>query len=488
MKILSLLKTVATFSITAVMLLYNSPLVRAEGEAVSITKAATFTVGDTPIAALGDEQLSTRHKLSEDQTILVKSDTPIHYVYMLFNRPPQKWSLQYQTQQKPQGTYGFMHELIRLDSPQTVLSLSLLKGTELCDIILYGEGTLPSSVQQWQPPLEDADMLLLPTHSDDEHVFFGGIMPYYAGELGKKVQVAYLNNHYGEWYRPHELLGGLWEVGITNYPIVPDEFRDQYSESLEHAKTLYDTDAMLAYQVELLRRFKPEVVIGHDLNGEYGHGVHMLNANLLTQAVELSEDATKYPESVEKYGTFDVPKTYLHLYGENQIEIDIDRPLNRFHGKTAYEVSVAGFAHHQSQQQYFEVNKGGQYDCRKYGLYRSTVGDDMVGLSLFENIIATSNIPPLSSLPASEPISSSGTASSAPASDVSEATSSVSSDDKSNSTSGLDILKGLGPKLIVILGVLVILVTLILQNKRKSQRIEHYNKVRQSAKDKKWEP
>ena len=39
---------------------------------------------------------------------------------------------------------------------------------------------------------EDADMLLLPTHADDEHLWFGGTMPYYAGELGYKVQVGLL--------------------------------------------------------------------------------------------------------------------------------------------------------------------------------------------------------------------------------------------------------------------------------------------------------
>ena len=88
-----------------------------------------------------------------------------------------------------------------------------------------GAGETPSWVQQWNPPLEKADMLLASTHADDELLWFGGAMPVYAGQFGKKVQVSYLIRHgYG---RTHELLDGLWTVGITNYPILSD-FGDKY--------------------------------------------------------------------------------------------------------------------------------------------------------------------------------------------------------------------------------------------------------------------
>ena len=101
-------------------------------------------------------------------------------------------------------------------------------------------------------------------------------MPTYAGERGYKVQVAYLTNHWAEPYRPHELLNGLWTVGIRAYPVI-GEFIDYYSDNLEHAKGLYDRDRVIEHQVEMIRRFRPEVIIGHDIDGEYGHGVHMLN-------------------------------------------------------------------------------------------------------------------------------------------------------------------------------------------------------------------
>ena len=147
---------------------------------------------------------------------------------------------------------------------------------------------------------------------------------------------------------------------------------------------------MLNFQVELLRRFKPEVVIGHDLKGEYGHGAHMLNAYALTLAVEYAADSTKYISSYEKYGAWDTPKLYLHLYEENKILMNWDIPLERFNGLTAFEMAVQGYDCHKSQHIWsFAVRQGeSQYDCRWFGLYRSLVGPDVEKNDVFENILS----------------------------------------------------------------------------------------------------
>ncbi|MCQ2552597.1 MAG: hypothetical protein MJ148_04585, partial [Clostridia bacterium] len=90
----------------------------------------------------------------------------------------------------------------------------------------------PSRVQVWDEPCKEADVLLLSTHADDEHIFFGGIIPYYAGELELPVQVAYYTNYWnGANVREHEKLDGLCTVGVKNYPINGD-FDDIYATSL----------------------------------------------------------------------------------------------------------------------------------------------------------------------------------------------------------------------------------------------------------------
>lgn len=338
----------------------------------------------TALSKITDASYTSKIQMQTGDELTLSSDTPIGALYLIFDRPPAPYTVQNGETTIHCGENGFLHETIYIPNPQTELTIHLSESV-LCDVYAFSKGTLPDFVQDWNKPYDDCDLLLLPTHADDEHIFFGGIMPYYAGQQGKKVQVAYLTNHWGEPYRPHELLNGLWTVGVRAYPVI-SEFNDLYSMSLDHAKTLYDTEQMLAYQVELLRRFKPEVVIGHDVNGEYGHGVHQLNTYLLMQAVEQSADPNAFADSAQKYGTFDVPKTYLHLYEKNAFVMDVDEPLSAFGGKTAYEMAVEGFAQHRSQQKWFSVEKSGKYDCRKFGLYRTTVGLDTGIGDLFEHI------------------------------------------------------------------------------------------------------
>lgn len=269
-------------------------------------------------------------------------------------------------------------ERIEIEMPQEAV---------LCDIYMLDFGEVPDWVQIWNEPYESADMLCIPTHADDEILFFGGTIPYYAGELGMKVQVAYMTNHWQERYRPHELLNGLWTMGNTAYPVI-GPFTDWYSENLEHAKTLYPEDEVVGFMVELIRRFKPYVIVGHDINGEYGHGVHMYNTDALIKALEISNDTTQYPESAKKYGLWDVPKTYLHLYNENEINMEWDEPLSHFGGKDGVEVAVVAFECHPSQNIYYSVKRahGSVYGCTEFGLYRTTVGLDTEKKDFFENI------------------------------------------------------------------------------------------------------
>lgn len=357
-------------------------------QAAELTAGCVFTTSQnsSDVWALKDGNRTTRYCSSGETDIKLTNEQPFKSLYIIWDTPPQPWTLAAEQGSLPFGSYGFIHEFIELQSPQNTVTLTVNNDKNtICDIYVFAEGELPAWVQRWQPPYQDADMLLLPTHADDEHLFFGGTMPYYAGEKGLKVQVAYLTNHWAEPYRPHELLDGLWEVGITAYPVISG-FADRYAGSLEQAQRLYKQEDVMAYQVEQLRRFKPEVVVGHDVNGEYGHGVHIYNTFTLQKALELSNDPTQYPGSAQQFGVWDVPKTYLHLYDKNTMLMDWNIPLKHFGGKSAIEMAKQGFAKHVSQQKYFTVEDYGPYDCRKFGLYRTTVGPDVIGGDFFENI------------------------------------------------------------------------------------------------------
>lgn len=118
-------------------------------------------------------------------------------------------------------------------------------------------------------------------------------------------------------------------------------------------------------------------------------------SQLLRQGVEAAEDPTQYSDLAECYGTWQVPKTYLHLWPENPVCLDWDHPLTHFGGMTAFQVSTGlGFACHKSQTggvtgyitAYSQAGDIPKYSPCEYGLYRSTVGPDTGERDFFENL------------------------------------------------------------------------------------------------------
>lgn len=50
-----------------------------------------------------------------------------------------------------------------------------------------------------------------------------------------------------------------------------------------------------------------------------------------------------YPDSASKYGLWDVPKAYYHLYGDNTITLDVDTPLDKLGSRTSVQVLQDAF-------------------------------------------------------------------------------------------------------------------------------------------------
>ena len=314
------------------------------------------------------------------------------------------------------GALGILHEFVDLEelfgAVPTSVTLRFDSGkVRLSEIYSFTSGQTPDFVQKWEAPLDGgADIVLFSTHSDDDQLFFAGLVPLYAGEKGCRVQVVMMTDHrkgpYATNIRTHEVLNGLWATGMTVYPVFGD-YVDYKLEDLDAMYKYYASigttkEEMQGFVVEQIRRFKPLVAIGHDLKGEYGHGMHMVYADLLVSALDLAADATQFPESAAQYGTWDVPKTYLHLYGQNKIVIDYDTPLESFDGLTAFQVSQKlGYPCHKSQQwtwftgwlngkngnKITKVTQIATYNPAQFGLYRSTVGEDVAKNDFLENIV-----------------------------------------------------------------------------------------------------
>lgn len=364
--------------------------------------------GYKSLSFLTDGNIMYYYTSKGDCSINLKSDTKFCSLYILFDFEPEPYTItdSLTGDSITAGHNSFLHEYVALPFSATEVTITFSSEVSLSEISAYTSGT-PEGIQIWESPLDgETDLLLLATHGDDDHLFFAGLLPLYAGELGYNVQVAYWTSHRPHTTkRTHEMLNGLWDVGVTNYPIF-GPFDDFRQDTLATTYWVYNyrgitNEELLSYVVTLVRRFDPQVVVCHDINGEYGHGMHMLYTDLMIKALDITAEPSAYPEIAAEYGVWDVPKTYIHLYEENPIVIDYDQPLDFFNGMTAFEVSQKiGFPRHVSQQKermftnwlygyHNEITKATQikqYSPCQFGLYRSTVGKDKSKDDFMENI------------------------------------------------------------------------------------------------------
>lgn len=312
---------------------------------------------------------------------------------------------------KTVGQGSFLHEYVDMQAlfgtVPTSVTLRFDREIKIIEFYAFSEGKTPDFVQKWEMPKEShTDLILFSTHGDDEQLFFAGLLPYYAKAMNYEVLVVYLTDHRNiTQKRVHEMLDGLWAVGCTTYPVF-GTFDDFLKDSLENTYAEFSRlgtfkEDIVAFCVEQLRRFKPQVVVGHDFAGEYEHGQHMVYADCLADALELAKDSAQLPELAAKYGIWDTPKAYFHLYQENAITMDWDTPMEELDGMTPFQVTQQlGYPCHASQQytwftgwingKYGQITKASEiatYSPCQFGLYRTTVGPDVEKNDFFENIV-----------------------------------------------------------------------------------------------------
>lgn len=374
-------------------------------KANDISKEITYTENGTVINKINDENIKTSYKVNNESSITIHSESNnIKQLYIIYELSSQKGKLvSDKNEEVILGSNGFLHEYVNLKTAASEVTLTFDDDVNINEIDVFTDGETPYYVQKWVKETK-TDLMIFSTHADDEQLFFAGVMPTYINQ-GKKVHVVYLARHdVGSYYAPnrlHEQLDGLWTLGVTDYPtfgLIPDA----YSENIDVARSQMNSagftdNDVIKFDVEQIRLYKPKVILGHDENGEYSHGQHILNTATLKEAVFKAADQTYTEVNLDAYNT---PKFYIHLYDiDNKTELDYDIPLEKYDGKTAYQVSKEGYSKHLSQQytwftrwlngnnnEYTSSKQITKYNPAYWGLYKSEVGPDINRNDLFENI------------------------------------------------------------------------------------------------------
>ena len=213
------------------------PLSPVSAEAVTLD----VHVGSSHLA-LTDGDFTTYSTVESSLTISAQRD--IHSLYILFRDKPVDLTI-HNGDRSLTADGAFLQQVYALDTiAGKQLTLTFAEPVAIADIFALSDGELPSFVHRWNPPHDRADLLLISTHADDEQLYFAGLLPYYAGERGYRVQVAYFTDHCGDLHRRHELLNGLWTVGVHHYPVF-SSFPDRKCADYQTALKRFEKDGIL---------------------------------------------------------------------------------------------------------------------------------------------------------------------------------------------------------------------------------------------------
>lgn len=386
-------------------------------DAQDITQECTFktsyTRQGTTLMTDGKYTTSWSSVKARQSYIIVNTPVglPCYGVYICFATLPTDWAVQTNTGGKWTDIKfednGYYHVYVPLYGVTqfriAITNATVQQKLSINELYMFGSGSVPDWVQQWEPTPTDADLMFLVAHPDDELMFFGGAIPTYAVEQQRKVVVAYMCH--SNPTRRSELLNGLWSMGVRAYPVIGN-FWDTYTRTLKAAAKKCNQRDALDYVVALYRKYKPKVVVTHDFDGEYGHGMHMLTAKLAELAFDAAADEQEYPDSLAQYGAWQVKKLYSHLYPVNQITFDWTKPLLSMEGKTGIELATEAYKLHVTQQttKFSMETTGTQYDNRVFGLVCSTVGEDTRHDDFLENVLDTVTYVAATAVPETTPM------------------------------------------------------------------------------------
>jgi len=267
-------------------------------------------------------------------------------------------------------------------------------------------------------------LMAIHAHPDDEGIFFGGVLPYYAQTLGLPVVLVnmttgWLNSDGSQtadsFTRQAELTEAAVRYGLddapvfllfqqTNWNIGIENSWDRWADYVTDGDDIADGQRMSSRRLAgLIRTYRPEVIVTHDFNGEYGHPDHKAVGFATAAAWDLAagrdaviDDGVTPPTVVTPEGVagdpWEAKKLYVHSYEQGRLfhdhweTISIDTDGYDTPDQTPRQVAEHALDAHASQGYpsvatvYDPLANGGNswddHPSERWGLFATAVGPD----------------------------------------------------------------------------------------------------------------
>lgn len=363
------------------LMMLSSAAVADEAQDITANCCITATGSKVDTTPLLDRKYKTAYTLRKGGTLDICAQEPLSGLFIQFHDQAAVCDIlverngEWQPLIQTSGEYLTGWLPLPEDTARFRLHNSSGGKATIAELTVYSAGERPARAAEWRM-LDKCELMLLVAHPDDEVLWFGGLLPTYAGERQLPVQPVFLTPTTPQ--RRLELLDALWHCGVTAYPTFANMCDLCGGSTLSAQYTVWNPKTLYARVERIIRQYRPEVLVTHDFQGEYRHGAHIACADAAVHAVQSAAEAAD---------GWQVKKLYVHLFQENPVAMNWHVPLERFGGKTALTIADEALAYHASQTyKGWTMEKASIYDNSLYGLYFSTVGSDIIGGDFMENI------------------------------------------------------------------------------------------------------
>ena len=349
-------------------------------EAPELTSGCQFSLnGNNRDKNVTDHSFKTYWEVENTKNpyVTITSQIPMHGLYLCFRTMPE-YEVQVDQgngwEKLADGNPEFLHVYYELGGAKQVrIQATSEKKVRFGfnEISIFGEGSVPEWVQRWEPTPEKTDLMFMIAQPDDELIYMGGAIPVYAVEQQHATAVVCMA--YDNPSRRSELLNSLWSMGYRYYPLI-------YSQN-KLKNDNKEKEQAAAFAADAIRRCKPEVVVTLDENGEGKNGQRKMAAALCRDAF----DAAAEDSELEGW---QAKKLYMHLYGDDPIELDWEQPLASRNGLNAITVARQAHLYYKTQDasEKSVLTTGAKFPNNRFGLVKTLVGEDQRKNDFLENI------------------------------------------------------------------------------------------------------
>lgn len=261
----------------------------------------------------------------------------------------------------------FVNCYFPLDASAASVKIVCNRAAFLSSVHVYGEGTLPATVQLWEPTLTQADLLFIGATPDAAVTDFYALLALYTVEHQIPTVLTVLEKE--SRTEQGDLLAGLWRMGVKNYPVF-GTFSALNNDSYKRVRGWWGVSATHSFIQDQLEAYGEKIVVTHENSENAFNAAAQYTAEVV---MENTEDAADDYENIQKV---------YYVSPTGQTAIDLEQVLITFDGASLLDVANYAYRMNADMRRFHKTLS----PSAAFTLAYSAVGEDTTAGDLLENI------------------------------------------------------------------------------------------------------